>query len=142
MLRGGVSLGPGVPERLAGRPLADGQDECVRQGSDKLPVPIMVVVLVRLRGGEPVIMSRTVNVNPLLVLLSILVGTSIGGWLGGFLGGFRGCICFPSRAAAALQVIARELWLATEWQQPADGGGPTGPERPVGDKQASQAPRA
>ena len=48
-----VSLGPGVPERLAGRPLADGQDECVRQGSDKLPVPIMVVVLVRLRGGEP-----------------------------------------------------------------------------------------
>jgi len=89
-----------------------------------------------------VIMSLTVNVNPLLVLLSILVGTSIGGWLGGFLGGFRGCICFPSRAAGALQVIARELWLATEWQQPADGGGPTGPERPVGDKQASQAPRA
>ena len=104
-----MSLGPGVPERLAGRPLADGQDECVRQGSDKLPVPIMVVVLVRLRGGEPVIMSRTVNVNRLLVLLSILVETSIGGWLGGFLGGFRGCICFPSRAAGALQVIAREL---------------------------------
>jgi predicted PurR-regulated permease PerM len=28
---------------------------------------------------NPVIMSRTVNVNPLLVLLSILAGTSIGG---------------------------------------------------------------
>jgi predicted PurR-regulated permease PerM len=35
-----------------------------------------------------VVMSRTVNVNPLLVLLSILVGTSIGDWLGGFFGSF------------------------------------------------------
>ena len=35
---------------------------------------------------NPVIMSRTVNVNPLLVLLAILVGTSIGDWIGGFFG--------------------------------------------------------
>src|SRR5262249_30089641 len=32
---------------------------------------------------NPVIMSRTVRVNPLLVLVSILVGASIGSWVGG-----------------------------------------------------------
>src|SRR6202034_979503 len=37
---------------------------------------------------NPVVMSRTVNVNPLLVLLSLLVGTSIGDWVGGFFGSF------------------------------------------------------
>src|SRR6185369_15739004 len=61
---------------------------------------------------NPVIMSRTVNVNPLLVLLSILVGTSIGSWLGGFFGAFvAALISIP--VAGALQVIARELWQAT-----------------------------
>ncbi len=39
---------------------------------------------------NPVVMSRTANVNPLLVLLSLLVGTSIGGWVGGLLRQFRG----------------------------------------------------
>ena len=37
---------------------------------------------------NPVVMSRTVRINPLLVLLSILVGTSIGDWVGGFFGSF------------------------------------------------------
>ena len=37
---------------------------------------------------NPVVMSRTVKINPLLVLLSILVGTSIGDWVGGFFGSF------------------------------------------------------
>jgi hypothetical protein len=37
---------------------------------------------------EPGGLSRTLNVNPLLVLLAILFGTSIGEWLGGFFGGF------------------------------------------------------
>ena len=37
---------------------------------------------------NPVIMSRTTKVNPLLVLVSILVGTSVGEWLGGTLGAF------------------------------------------------------
>ena len=35
---------------------------------------------------NPVVMSRTVKVNPLLVLLSILIGASIGSWIGGFFG--------------------------------------------------------
>ena len=31
---------------------------------------------------NPVVMSKTVRVNPLLVLVSILVGASIGNWIG------------------------------------------------------------
>jgi len=33
-------------------------------------------------------MSRTTKINPLLVLVSILVGTSVGEWLGGTFGAF------------------------------------------------------
>jgi predicted PurR-regulated permease PerM len=61
---------------------------------------------------NPVIMSRTANVNPLLVLLSLLVGTSIGDWVGGFFGSFVGAL-LAIPAAGALQVIARELWQAS-----------------------------
>ena len=61
---------------------------------------------------NPVIMSRTANVNPLLVLLSLLVGTSIGDWVGGFFGSFVGAL-LAIPAAGALQVITRELWHAT-----------------------------
>jgi predicted PurR-regulated permease PerM len=61
---------------------------------------------------NPVIMSRTANVNPLLVLLSLLVGTSIGDWVGGFFGSFVGAL-LAIPAAGALQVITRELWRAS-----------------------------
>jgi predicted PurR-regulated permease PerM len=60
---------------------------------------------------NPVVMSRTANVNPLLVLLSLLVGTSIGDWVGGFFGSFVGAL-LAIPAAGALQVITRELWRA------------------------------
>src|SRR5580700_5521717 len=60
---------------------------------------------------NPVVMSRTANVNPLLVLLSLLVGTSIGDWVGGFFGSFVGAL-LAIPAAGALQVITRELWQA------------------------------
>jgi AI-2E family transporter len=47
---------------------------------------------------NPVVMSRTVNVNPLLVLLSLLVGTSIGDWIGGPFRQFcRGAAFHPGR---------------------------------------------
>ena len=60
---------------------------------------------------NPVVMSRTTRVNPLLVLVSILVGTSIGEWLGGTLGAFvAALVSIP--VAGALQVIVRELWPA------------------------------
>jgi predicted PurR-regulated permease PerM len=61
---------------------------------------------------NPVIMSRTVKVNPLLVLLSILVGSSIGAWLGGLFGGFVAAL-LSIPCAAALQVVVRDLWRAT-----------------------------
>ncbi|HME64733.1 MAG TPA: AI-2E family transporter [Streptosporangiaceae bacterium] len=71
---------------------------------------------------NPVVMSRTANVNPLLVLLSLLVGTSIGDWVDGFFGSFvAALLAIP--VAAALQVITRELWRAGA--QPIAGpGGP------------------
>jgi predicted PurR-regulated permease PerM len=75
---------------------------------------------------NPVVMSRTVKVNPLLVLLSVLVGTSIGDWLGGFFGSFVAAL-LSIPVAGALQVIAREVWQATAWQKPPDGEPPTGP---------------
>ena len=62
---------------------------------------------------NPVIMSRTVRINPLLVLISILVGASIGSWVGGIFGGFVvALLSIP--LAGALQVIVRELWRSTD----------------------------
>jgi predicted PurR-regulated permease PerM len=61
---------------------------------------------------NPVIMSRTVKVNPLLVLVSILVAASIGSWIGGTLGGFvAALLAIP--VASSIQVIVREVWTAT-----------------------------
>jgi predicted PurR-regulated permease PerM len=61
---------------------------------------------------NPVVMSRTVKVNPLLVLISILVGASIGSWIGGAFGAFvAALISIP--AAGAVQVLVRELWQAS-----------------------------
>jgi len=66
-------------------------------------------------------MSRTANVNPLLVLLSLLVGTSIGDWVGGFFGSFVGAL-LAIPAAGALQVITRELWQASARPGTGDSG--------------------
>jgi len=61
---------------------------------------------------NPVIMSKTVKVNPLLVLLAVLVGTSMGDWVGGVFGGFVAAL-LSIPCAAALQVIVRDVWRAT-----------------------------
>ena len=50
---------------------------------------------------NPVIMSRTVRMNPLWVMLSVLVGARVGGIVGALL-------AIP--VAGALQVIARDVW--------------------------------
>ena len=78
---------------------------------------IMAVVFVAYQQLEnhvlnPLIMSKTVNVNPLLVMLSVLVGTSLGDWVGGIFGGFVAAL-LSIPVAAALQVIVREIWRAT-----------------------------
>ena len=85
---------------------------------------------------NPVVMSRTVKINPLLVLLSILVGTSIGSWLGGLFGSFVAAL-LSIPVAGALQVIARELWQITARPEPPDGELAAGPAPTVGDQQKS-----
>src|SRR5215469_6705011 len=61
---------------------------------------------------NPVVMSKTVQINPLLVLISILVAASIGSWIGGLFGGFvAALLAIP--AAGASQVIVSELWRDT-----------------------------
>lgn len=82
---------------------------------------------------NPVIMSRTVRVNPLLVLVSILVAASIGSWVGGIFGAFvAALLAIP--AAGALQVMVREVWHATA---PAP---PRPPVAPAGDDEAGPRP--
>src|SRR5262249_10328763 len=75
---------------------------------------------------NPVVMSKTVQINPLLVLISILVAASIGSWIGGLFGGFvAALLAIP--AAGAGQVIVSELWRDTRPDAPQGPAGPPGP---------------
>jgi predicted PurR-regulated permease PerM len=66
---------------------------------------------------NPVIMSRTVKINPLLVLLAVLVGAELGNLVGGLFGGFvAALLAIP--LAGALQVLVREAWQATDPNTP------------------------
>jgi predicted PurR-regulated permease PerM len=90
---------------------------------------------------NPVIMSRTVRVNPLLVLMSVLVGAELGSLVGGLFGGFvAALLAIP--VGGALQVLVREAWQATapktppaadppQAAAPGDGTGPAGELFPV-----------
>jgi len=61
---------------------------------------------------NPVVMSRTVKISPLLVLIAVLVGASLGSLVGGVFGAFvAALLAIP--AAGALQVLVREAWRAT-----------------------------
>ena len=62
---------------------------------------------------NPVIMSKTVKISPLLVLVSVLVGAEVGDWVGGLFGGFVAAL-LSIPAAGALQVIVREAWRLSE----------------------------
>ena len=67
---------------------------------------------------NPVVMSRTVKISPLLVLIAVLVGASLGSLVGGIFGGFvAALLAIP--AAGALQVLVREVWQATAPKTPA-----------------------
>ena len=87
---------------------------------------------------NPVVMSRTVRINPLLVLLAVLVGAELGNLVGGLFGGFvAALLAIP--VAGALQVLVREAWQATtppapappEAVSPGEGDGPPGELFPV-----------
>ena len=58
---------------------------------------------------NPMVMSRTVRLNPLWVLLAVLFGAELGDLVGSVFGGLVGAlIAVP--AASAVQVVARDLW--------------------------------
>jgi predicted PurR-regulated permease PerM len=61
---------------------------------------------------NPVIMSKTVRISPLLVLVSVLVAASLGDWVGGLFGGFvAALLAIP--VAGAFQVLVVEAWRLT-----------------------------
>jgi len=60
----------------------------------------------------PVVMSRTVRMNPLWVLLSVLIGANLGGVFGSTLGALTGAlVAIP--VGGAIQVVFREVWDRT-----------------------------
>jgi predicted PurR-regulated permease PerM len=71
----------------------------------------------------PIVMSKTVRMNPLWVLLSVLVGANLGGAFGSALGALAGAlVAIP--VGGAIQVVFREIWQHTR-ASPHEG--PEGP---------------
>ena len=68
-----------------------------------IAVVVMYIVYQQVENHvlQPVVMSRTVNLNPLGVLLSVLVGVELAGFVGALL-------AIP--AAGVIQVVVRDLW--------------------------------
>jgi len=81
---------------------------------------------------NPVVMSKTVRISPLLVLIAVLVGASLGSLVDGLFGGFvAALLAIP--LAGALQVLVKELWQATAPPpaEPEDSVNPSGELFPV-----------
>ncbi len=102
---------------------------------------VMAVVFVGFQLVEnhflyPVVMARTVRMNPLWVLLAVLVGANLGGVFGSTLGALTGAlVAIP--VGGAIQVIAREIWERTGAATDDDPGDPP---VPVGEPLADAAP--
>ncbi|MGO9560710.1 MAG: AI-2E family transporter [Acidimicrobiales bacterium] len=73
----------------------------------------------------PIIMSRTVRLNTLWVLISILIGAELGDVVGSVFGGFVGAL-LAVPAGSAVQVVARDLWKhrTAAHEPPSDGAPP------------------
>ena len=72
---------------------------------------------------NPVVMSKTVRINPLLVFIAVLAGAAIGSLIGGIFGGFvAALLAIPT--AGALQVLVKEIWQATAPDQPQESPAP------------------
>ena len=72
---------------------------------------------------NPVVMSKTVRINPLLVFIAVLAGASLGSLIGGIFGGFvAALLAIPT--AGALQVLVKEVWQATAPDQPQESPAP------------------
>jgi predicted PurR-regulated permease PerM len=74
---------------------------------------------------NPVIMSRTVRLNPLLIMVSVLIGASLGNWFGGVFGAFAAAL-LAIPVTEMIQIVVKDIWQATS---PAQGGrAPEGPD--------------
>jgi predicted PurR-regulated permease PerM len=62
---------------------------------------------------NPIVMSRTVKINPLLVFVAVLIGADLGAWVAGLAGGFV-AVLLAVPIAATIQVIVREWWRTSE----------------------------
>jgi len=84
----------------------------------------LIYTLIQNHVLNPVIMSKTVKLNPLAVFIAILVGAEVGAWIDGIFGGFVG-VLLAVPMAATIQVIAREFWSPVR-----NARTPTPPEPP------------
>jgi predicted PurR-regulated permease PerM len=72
---------------------------------------------------NPVVMSKTVRISPLLVFIAVLAGASLGNLIGGIFGGLvAALLAIPT--AGALQVLVKEIWQATAPDQPQETPAP------------------
>ena len=103
-----VDLLPLVGGLLAGVPVV------IVAAFHSLPALIVTVVVflvyqqVENHLLNPMIMSKTVRLNPLWVLLAVLVGATLGARIGSFLGAFVGAL-IGIPVGGAIQVVVREI---------------------------------
>lgn len=62
---------------------------------------------------NPIVMSRTVKINPLLVFAAVLIGAELGAWIAGLAGGFV-AVLLAVPIAATIQVVVREWWRSSD----------------------------
>lgn len=121
-----VDLLPLVGGLLAGVPVA------IVAAFHSLPALIVTVVVFLVYQQienhllNPMIMSKTVRLNPLWVLLAVLVGATLGAKIGSFLGAFVGAL-IGIPVGGAIQVVVREV---RKGPGPPEGG-PDPPGTPV-----------
>ncbi len=72
-------------------------------------IVFVVYTLVQNHVLYPIVMSRAIKLNALLVFLAILIGAQMGDWVGGTFGGLVGVI-LAIPMAAALHVIVSQWW--------------------------------
>ncbi len=75
-------------------------------------VVFIVFTLVQNHVLNPVIMSKTVKLNPLAVFIAILVGAEVGSWVAGIFGGLVG-VLLAVPIAATIQVVVKEFWFSS-----------------------------
>ena len=75
-------------------------------------VVFLAYTLIQNHVLNPIVMAKTVNVNPLMIFLSIIVGAEIGAWIGGLFGGFVGVV-LAVPFAAAIHATVKEFWEST-----------------------------